>query len=48
MFVVYNCQKCNAEVNSTLELCPDCGAELPELSLERDYDEEIYLEKILG
>lgn len=41
MFVAYKCEKCNAPVNNSLDLCPSCGAELPTLTLERDYDAEI-------
>ncbi len=41
MLVTYKCEKCNAQVNNSLDLCPRCGAELPKFTLERDYDAEI-------
>ena len=41
MFVVYKCEECGADVNSDMEFCPKCDAELPEFTLERDYDAEL-------
>lgn len=41
MFVTYKCESCGYEVNSHMESCPKCEVELPEMTLERDYDAEI-------
>lgn len=39
MYVQYKCD-CGAEVNSNMEHCPQCGAELPDFSLDQDHDAE--------
>lgn len=41
MFVTYKCENCGSDVNSNMELCSKCGAELPVMTLERDYDTEV-------